>query len=63
MSEFLENEGLNANEQHGFVKRKVCVSYLLETLDLINKAYPNISLMILFILIFKNLFLLFRIAD
>ena len=52
MSEFLENEGLNAKEQHGFVKRKACVSYLLETLNLINKSYPNFSLLTLFILIF-----------
>ena len=37
MSEFFEKEGLIANEQHGFVKWKTCVTVLLETLDLITK--------------------------
>ena len=38
MSEFFEKEGLIAKEHHGFVKRKACVTNLLETLDLITKS-------------------------
>ena len=38
MSEFFEKKGLIAKEQHGFVKRKACVTNLLETLDLITKS-------------------------
>ena len=38
MSEFIEKEGLIAKKQHDFVKRKACVTNLLETLDLITKS-------------------------
>ena len=37
MSDFYEKESLIAKEQHGFVKRKSCVTNLLE-LDLITKS-------------------------
>jgi len=38
LMEYLLSEGLIANEQHGFVKGKACVTNLLETLDLITRA-------------------------
>ena len=41
LSEFLENYGLIATEKHGFVKRKECVTNLLQTLDLITKSLPE----------------------
>ena len=40
--DFFEKVGLIAKEQHGFVRRKACVSNLLETLDLIAKNYPRV---------------------
>ena len=38
LSEFFEKEGLIAKEHHGFVRRKECVTNLLEKLDLITKS-------------------------
>ena len=38
MIESFEKECLIAKEQHGFEKRKACVTCLLETLDLITKS-------------------------
>ena len=38
LSEFLENEVLIAKKQHGFVKRKACVTNLLETPDPITQS-------------------------
>ena len=37
ISDFFEKEGFIADEKHGFVMRKACVTNLLETLDLITK--------------------------
>ena len=34
----MELEGLIAKEQHGFVRKKACVTNLLETLDTITKS-------------------------
>ena len=38
---YVINEGLLANEQHGFVPGKGCVSNLLETLDFVTKALSD----------------------
>ena len=35
---FFDNEALIAKGQHGFVRRKACVTNLYEKLDLINKS-------------------------
>ena len=39
LEEYLEREKLLTKEQHGFVKRKACVTNLLETLDIVTKAF------------------------
>ena len=38
MPDFFEKKVFIANEQHGFVKRKACVTNLLKTLDLMTKS-------------------------
>ena len=40
--DFLEKEDLIAKEQHGFLKRKACVTNLLETLDLIVRGVSRV---------------------
>ena len=44
LPEFLKNDGLIAKEQNGFVKRKSCVTYLLETPDLITKSLSDLKI-------------------
>jgi hypothetical protein len=39
--QYLENEKLIAKEQHGFVRKKACVTNLLETLDLITHSLAH----------------------
>jgi hypothetical protein len=38
---YMKSECLIANEQHGFVPGKACVTNLLETLDIVTKAVAN----------------------
>lgn len=38
LMDYMENEGLITEDQHGFVCRKACVTNLIEMLDLVTSA-------------------------